>query len=596
VDAAGDRASTTINVNVGTPSFTLSANPTAVSVNAGSPTGTTSQIIVMPTSVFSDAVNLSGSVPGYPGIVISFTPQSAVIGENGHGKTCLATITAASSVPPTTYTATITGTVGGVTATTTLAIMVNPNAATVLSVGDGTWSSDPQVDVPFTGTVTSSFNPALLPTDTVSYVWATGQVWRAPDNGDASSLHFSPYTGSPPTWPEDSTAGTPTFDADFSEPGYYIIQVSVVATILHGDKTTTVVNGAGLIGGTASDIDSGAAVVDVLNESSVSGAMDVPAPYNLYLPPTEVGGHIMLTYNGFPSNIAYADVTGKMNTVQEGKYIAMTAIGLNGAPITGGHWSFSDSGAPAASWHWSKPFGGMDCKPVIDPEPQVINAPGVAFAFTKPGVDIPVTYTAPGVSLTTYFRFLSPLWPRKPDTTIFIQTFYTDSTVTPTMVHPLAHFSIAIPSAAQIQYPFTRAPDIMANARSAKTWGVIVAAYSSYTFWVDYLPNRSIGDWGKGTNLYPDLNYNPTIDVLARRRGANFNLGVMGAAAGWDLQILLDFAKIINPNHPPLEQDSISAGYWWYMGGGVMPTSSITVDIKSRDKRVQTPVLHGGST
>jgi hypothetical protein len=217
----------------------------------------------MPTSVFSDAVNLSGSVPGYPGIVISFTPQSAVIGENGHGKTCLATITAASSVPPTTYTATITGTVGGVTATTTLAITVNPAGTSVLSIGDASWSPNPAtLDVDgalVSGTVTPQFNPALLPTDSVKYNCVATQVWRA--NAEGSVLNFRPYKGNYIiAWPNNSTSLIPSFTANFFDPGDYIIQVCVTATISHNGQGTTTLSASGYIGGTESDVDGASGV------------------------------------------------------------------------------------------------------------------------------------------------------------------------------------------------------------------------------------------------------------------------------------------------------------------------------------------------
>jgi hypothetical protein len=273
-DSSGDKSSVDINVTVGTPSFSVSVSPIAVSANAGDTNGTTCAVSVLPTSSFADTVNLSGAVSGQPGISIAFAPAAVSINPSGSGAASIATITASSAVPPGPYSATITGSVGEVTASAPLQITVNAASSTTISVGNaGGWGA-PVAGVQFTGNVTATFSPALLPTDTVTYNWASGQVWRAwPHPG---TLHFKPYNGAPPSWPLDSAAATPTFDATFNQAGYYIIQVNVQATITHENMSTTVVNGTGYIGGSQSDVQwaGGAASADVRQAQGAEHAMD----------------------------------------------------------------------------------------------------------------------------------------------------------------------------------------------------------------------------------------------------------------------------------------------------------------------------------
>jgi hypothetical protein len=168
------------------------------------------------------------------------------------------------------------------------------------------------------------------------------------------------------------------------------------------------------------------------------------------------------------------------------------------------------------------------------------------------------------------------VWPITADTTVLVKTYYTDFRVKPNIIHPVANFTIAVPSASQIRYPFTPAPNLVANAKSAKQWGWTPLFW---VFWHDYVPTGTIGDWGKmdefHPDFYPDLEYDtegpvygPLIDTLARRRGANFNFGAMGdASTVFTPQDLLRIALTLNPSHLPLEQTAIAAGYYWWNNG-----------------------------
>ena len=71
----------------------------------------------------------------------------------------------------------------------------------------------------------------------------------------------------------------------------------------------------------------------------------------------------------------------------------------------------------------------------------------------------------------------------------------------------------------------------------------------------------SIGDWGHLDNhaWYPDIT---PANSYPRRCGANFNFGAMGAAASWDLGVLLDYAD--RKGHAPDMDEMIMAGFNWY--------------------------------
>ncbi|MFI5102676.1 MAG: hypothetical protein ACHP9V_04805 [Terriglobales bacterium] len=111
---------TTVTLTVtSAPDFTLSANPTALSLAQG--TKGTSTITVSPTNGFTGTVNLAAS--GLPsGVTASFNPISTTT-------TSTLTLTASNSAAVGTATVTITGTSGSLSHTTTVALTVNQNFA-----------------------------------------------------------------------------------------------------------------------------------------------------------------------------------------------------------------------------------------------------------------------------------------------------------------------------------------------------------------------------------------------------------------------------------------------------------------------------------
>jgi subtilase family serine protease len=106
------------------PSFTLSASPSSVTVTQGS--SGTSTITVTDVGGFSGSVTLAAS--GLPSGV------TATFGTNPTTSTSTLTLTASSSATTGTATVTITGTSGSLTATTTIALTVNSSTSPAFSV------------------------------------------------------------------------------------------------------------------------------------------------------------------------------------------------------------------------------------------------------------------------------------------------------------------------------------------------------------------------------------------------------------------------------------------------------------------------------
>ncbi len=99
----------------GGPNFTLSANPTSVTITQGS--NGTSTITITPVGGFSGSVTLAAS--GLPsGVTAGFSPNPATT-------TSTLTLTASATAATGTVTVTITGTSGSLTNTTTLSLTVN---------------------------------------------------------------------------------------------------------------------------------------------------------------------------------------------------------------------------------------------------------------------------------------------------------------------------------------------------------------------------------------------------------------------------------------------------------------------------------------
>jgi phospholipase C len=106
-----------------TPSFSLSANPTTLTVQQGANGNTTITAAIL--GSFDSAVALSAS--GMPaGVTASFSPTS--IAAPGSGSSTL-TLTASSSAAAGTYTITVTGTGGSLTETTTVSLTISASSS-----------------------------------------------------------------------------------------------------------------------------------------------------------------------------------------------------------------------------------------------------------------------------------------------------------------------------------------------------------------------------------------------------------------------------------------------------------------------------------
>jgi subtilase family serine protease len=159
-----------------TPSFTISASPTAVSVAAGS--NGTSTITTAVSGGFNSTIVLTAS--GAPtGVTVGFNPTP--IAAPGSG-TSIVTFTVAPTTTAGTYSITITGTGGGLTQTATVSLTVSSGASAGFTVTAAptsiTVARNASGTAKITTAITGSFNSAI----TLS---ASGQ-------GSGQTVTFSP--------------------------------------------------------------------------------------------------------------------------------------------------------------------------------------------------------------------------------------------------------------------------------------------------------------------------------------------------------------------------------------------------------------------
>ena len=136
-------------------------------------------------------------------------------------------------------------------------ITVAPPPAPVIGLQIGDWQPKPAlinqtITAPVTASVTA--NPYQSPTgDSISqhWAWATGGVYGSADGSPGS---FTPATNYVIGWDQGSAATQ--FRGSFSNPGYYIVQVT--ATLTYHDDTTgqdvCTASSSGYIGGSVSDL------------------------------------------------------------------------------------------------------------------------------------------------------------------------------------------------------------------------------------------------------------------------------------------------------------------------------------------------------
>ncbi|HYM78292.1 MAG TPA: hypothetical protein VE377_20130 [Candidatus Dormibacteraeota bacterium] len=118
-------------VGAGTPGFSVSASPNAVSVQQG--TNATSTVTVTSQNGFNSATTLS--VSGLPsGVTAAFSPNPVTPPANGSATSTL-TFTASSTATTGTSTVTVTGTSGTTTATTTISLTVTAPSTQLIQNG-----------------------------------------------------------------------------------------------------------------------------------------------------------------------------------------------------------------------------------------------------------------------------------------------------------------------------------------------------------------------------------------------------------------------------------------------------------------------------
>ncbi len=158
-------ATTTVALTVNapaTPTFTIAASPTSVTVTQGA--SGTSTITITSHNSFSAATTLSAT--GLPsGVTAAFSTNPVTPAANGSATSTL-TLTASSTATVGAATVTITGTSGSIAQSTTIALTVNSSSATksfTLALSPSSFTVDERGSVSTTLTVTSvnGFNSAV---------------------------------------------------------------------------------------------------------------------------------------------------------------------------------------------------------------------------------------------------------------------------------------------------------------------------------------------------------------------------------------------------------------------------------------------------
>lgn len=148
--------------SVTTPTFSLSASPSALTLSPGATTGNTSTITVTPANTFTGVVNLSYTVSGPSGATsaptVTFAPPSPLDITGTAVVTTVATVATTSTTTGGNYTITIKGTSGTLTENTTLAVTVNtPTYALSASPSSVTISAGSSGTLPITVTPSNGF-------------------------------------------------------------------------------------------------------------------------------------------------------------------------------------------------------------------------------------------------------------------------------------------------------------------------------------------------------------------------------------------------------------------------------------------------------
>ena len=258
-----------------TPSFTLSASPSSVTITQGN--SGTSTITVTDVGGFSGSVTLSAS--GLPSGV------TATFGTNPTTSTSTLTLTASSTATTGTATVTITGTSGTLTATTTVSLTVNstttPNFSVSASPTSVTVTQGSSGTSTITVTSTGGFNSATtlsasgLPSG-VTASFATNPV-TPPANGTATSVLTLTASSS-------ATVGTATVTiTGTSGSTSHSTTISLTVNASSGTKNFTL-----SLSPSSFTVDEGRTVGTTLTITSVNG----------------FSGSVDLSVNEFPSGVS----------------------------------------------------------------------------------------------------------------------------------------------------------------------------------------------------------------------------------------------------------------------------------------------------
>ena len=579
-----------VDFTLGTPSGSLSVTP-------GGSQSTT--LTLTPQGSYSGTVNLTltsvqdaatGTVLANSGITVSFGSSLVTAGSPSSPLTILVSPTTA----PGDYVLTITGTDTqnpALSHTTTITVHVVQTIVTV----SGQKPQDVYVTIPASGTANASVVPDR-PGVTKVCDWSTVSIYYAAPTKKGQPEVFAPATdGSTVAW--NGNSADETYTATFNSVGRYILEASCMVSL--EDSAGNVLwsgSGTGYIGGTQAD---------VLGDTGSSGgnptANGTPNPNAdiAHLEPDAAGGtsgtpgrpgipvkpllRIKCNGNFITNNL-------KPFRVIRGKKVTLTVIAAPSLTITSGSWTISPAGSPVKSFSWTRPYSGMIAAIQTTPLPQVLTGQSISFYFTSPAKNMVVSYAgidANGHSHSAQGQVTAyDLKPTAPDTIVTFQPYF---------IHygrwgkqykiPMKKLLIVAIPPTQIIYPFTPAPNVVNNANSADGQGInIHETPKHHPFWSDYCAGGSIGDWGKATPYWPDLNYpqpyNPYPGVSTpRRMGGNFNFGAM-AANSMPLWIALKAAKYLNPLHPEIEQQAIEAGYaWWSLNPRPPLSNGATISI-----------------
>jgi len=217
------------------PTFSLSANPTSVTVQQGS--NGTSTITAAISGGFSSAIALSAS--GLPsGVTASFNPSS--IAAPGSGTSTL-TLTASSSAAVGAYTITITGTGGGLTETTAVSLTVSASGTPSFTLTASPSSVTVQQGTSGTSTITAAisggFNSAIA-------MSSSGQPSGVTVSFNPSSIPAPGSGSSTMTLTVSSSAAAGTYTINVIGTGFGgVVENTTVSLTVTGASTNLIKNG-----------------------------------------------------------------------------------------------------------------------------------------------------------------------------------------------------------------------------------------------------------------------------------------------------------------------------------------------------------------